>query len=102
MKMHHVKKNQIGAKLILRIFCQTPLHVLGEAHHQEVHPYLYNNWHLLFFLDDCCWAYLGPSSGGTPIFIQQLALIILFRRLLLGVSRPIIRRYNHMYTTIGT
>jgi len=26
-------------------------------------------------------AYLGPSSGGTTIYIQQLVLIILFRRL---------------------
>jgi len=26
-------------------------------------------------------AYLGPSSGGTTICIQQLVLIILFRRL---------------------
>jgi hypothetical protein len=26
-------------------------------------------------------AYLGPSSGGTTVFIQHLVLIILFRRL---------------------
>jgi hypothetical protein len=26
-------------------------------------------------------AYLGPSSGGTTVCIQQLVLIILFRRL---------------------
>jgi len=26
-------------------------------------------------------AYLGPSSEGTTVFIQQLVLIILFRRL---------------------
>jgi len=25
------------------------------------------------------WAYLGPSSGGTTVCIQQLVLIILFR-----------------------
>jgi len=24
-------------------------------------------------------AYLGPSSGGTTVYIQQLVLIILFR-----------------------
>ena len=24
-----------------------------QAHHQEVQPYVYNNWYLLFFLDDC-------------------------------------------------
>jgi len=23
------------------------------AHHQEVQPYVYNNWYLLFSLDDC-------------------------------------------------
>jgi hypothetical protein len=72
-------------------------------------------------------AYLGPSSGGTTECIQQLVLVILFRclsvvlvglefqldaQLILsifrqplhvsGVSRSIIRRYNRMYTTIGT
>ena len=53
-KTYRVKKNQLDAQLILRIFRQ-PLHVSGriQAHHQEVQPYVYNNWYLLFFLDDC-------------------------------------------------
>jgi len=48
---NHVKKNQLDAQLILSIFCQ-PLHF---------------------------WTYLGPSSGGKTICLQQLVLIILFR-----------------------
>ena len=35
------------------------LQVLGAyAHHQEVQPYVYNNWYLLFFLDDCLLSWL--------------------------------------------
>jgi len=51
-----VKKAQLDAQLILSIFRQ-PLHVSGVsiAHHQEVQPYVYSNWYLLFFLDDCWW-----------------------------------------------
>jgi len=47
-RYNRVKKNQLGAQLILSVFRQ-PLHVLG---------------------------YLGPSSGGTTVCIQQLVLIL--------------------------
>ena len=55
-----------------------------QSHHQEVQPYVYNNWYLFFYLYDCllCWymfrAYPVPSSGSTTICIQQLVLIFLF------------------------
>ena len=62
---------------------------VSTAHHQEVQPYIYKNWYLLFFLDDCLlsWldmfrAYLSPSSSGTTVSVQKLVLIILFRWLL--------------------
>jgi len=32
------------------------------AHHQEVQPYVYNNWYLLFFLDDCLLSWLEPNQ----------------------------------------
>ena len=70
-------------------------------------------------------AYLDPPPGGTTVCIQKFVLIILFRKLsfvLVGiqqdeqlilsiflqhlhvsdVSRPTIRKYNRMYTKIGT
>jgi len=43
-------------------------------------------------------AYLGPSSGGTAVCIQQLVLIILFRWL----SVVLVGLDNSIYTTIGT
>ena len=52
-------------------------------------------------------AHLGPSSGGTTVCIQHTVFIILFIWLSVvlvhvsGASRPIIRRYNRMYTTYG-
>jgi len=33
-----------------------------KAHHQEVQPYVYNNWYLLFFLDDCLLSWLDCSN----------------------------------------
>ena len=47
-----------------------------QAHLHEVQPHVYNNWYLLFFLDDCC---PGPSSRVTTLCIQQLVLTILLR-----------------------
>jgi len=42
-------------------------------------------------------AYLGPSSGGTTIFIQQLVLSILFRWLSgLGCSNPTRTTDSHL------
>ena len=50
-----VKRDRLDAQFIFSIFRQTPLHVSGLsiAHHQEAQQYIYNNWYLLFFLDDC-------------------------------------------------
>ena len=58
-RYNRVKKNQLDAQLILSIFRQ-PLHVSGVSifQHQEVQPYVYNNWYLLFFLDDCLLSWL--------------------------------------------
>jgi len=54
LKITCIKKNQFDEQLILSIFRQ-PLHVSGVSmvHHQEVQPYVYKNWYLLFFLDGC-------------------------------------------------
>ena len=44
---------------------------------------LMHNLFLVYFVNIYMFrAYLGPSSGGTTVCIQQLVLIILFRRLL--------------------
>ena len=58
-----VKETKIDARFILSIFRQT-LHVSGlsMAHYQEVQPYVYNNWYLLFFLDDCLLSWLEPNQ----------------------------------------
>ena len=42
-----VRKNQLDAQSILSIFRQL-LHVSGVSvtHHQEVQPYVYNNWYI--------------------------------------------------------
>jgi len=41
-----------------------------------------HNLFLVYFVNlYMFWAYLGPSSGGTTVCIQQLVLIIRFRRL---------------------
>jgi hypothetical protein len=32
------------------------------AHHQEVQPYVYSNWYLLFFLDDCVLSWLDWTT----------------------------------------
>jgi len=34
------------------------------AHHQEVQPYVYNNWYLLFCLDDCLLFWLDSIQPG--------------------------------------
>ena len=90
-----------------------------QAHHQEVQKYVYNKCYQLLYTCGCSVyfinlymfrAYLGPSSGGTKVCIQQLVSIVVYMRLfsifhqplhVSGVSRPIIRRYKSMYTTIG-
>jgi hypothetical protein len=38
-----------------------------------------HNLFLVYFINCMFQAYLGPSSGGTTICIQQLVLIVLFR-----------------------
>jgi hypothetical protein len=40
---------------------------------------MHNLFLVYFFKLDMFQAYLGPSSGGTTVCIQQLVLIILFR-----------------------
>jgi len=61
-----------------------------------------NNLFLVYFVNPYMfWAYLGPSSGGTTICIQQLVLIILVGDRLLSWLVPI-QPYNRMYTTVGT
>jgi len=39
-----------------------------------------HNFFLVYFVNlYMFWAYLGPSSGGTTVCMQQLVLIVLFR-----------------------
>jgi hypothetical protein len=44
-------------------------------------PYVYNNWYLLFFLDDCLLSWID----WTAVCIQQLVLIILLDECLLSL-----------------
>ena len=48
-----------------------------QANHQEVQPYVYNNWYLLFFLDDCL--LYRPIIRRYNCTYTKLVLIILFR-----------------------
>jgi hypothetical protein len=66
-----VKKNQLGAQLILRIFRQ-PLQVSGVSKPiiSGGTTVVYNNWYLLFFLDDCCPGWTGIQSN--PILLMGL------------------------------
>jgi len=51
-------------RIIFTIFRQTLLHVSGLSitHHQEVQPYVYNNWYLLLFLEDSLDSLLGQQT----------------------------------------
>ena len=58
---------------------------------------LMHNLFLVYFVNICIFlAYLCPSSGGTTVCIQKLALIILFRWLLSW------RRNSHLKRIIST
>ena len=61
------RKNKLDAQFIFSIFHQSSLHVSGVsiAYHQEVQPYGYNNWYLLFFLEECLLLCLGWNSVPT-------------------------------------
>jgi hypothetical protein len=53
-RYNRVKKTQLDAQITLSIFRQ-PVQFSGvsRAHHQEVQPYIYNSWYLLYILEDC-------------------------------------------------
>ena len=56
----------------------------------------------VFVLLGCYVVFIGNRVKKNQLD-AQLILSIFFQPLhVSGVSRPIIRRYNHMYTTIGT
>ena len=76
-RYNRVKKNQLDSQLILSIFRQ-PLHVFGriQAHHQEVQPYVYNNWYLLFFLGDSLLSWLDWNSNPARTTDTHLKRII--------------------------
>jgi hypothetical protein len=63
---YNCKENPTWCTIILSIFRQH-LHVSGVSmtHHLEVQPYVYNNWYLLFFLDDCLLSWLEPNQDNT-------------------------------------
>ena len=59
-----VKKNELDTQLILSIFRQ-PLYVSDVSRpiiNQEVQPYVYNSWYLLFFLVDCLLSCSKPTT----------------------------------------
>jgi len=87
-----VKKTNFMHNLLLVYFVNFYMFRAYLSFHQEVQPYLYNNWYLLFFLDDFLLTLLDCFI--LSIFRQPLHVS--------GVSRPIIRRYNSVYRTIGT
>ena len=41
------------------------------AHHQEVQLYVYNNWYLLFFLDDCVLSWLDGSNQDNRQYLDM-------------------------------
>jgi hypothetical protein len=97
-----VQKNQLAAQLILSIYRQ-PLHVSGVSRpiiRRYNRMYTTVGTYYSFQMTLCC-----PGWFGTIQLDAQLILSIhVFRQPLhvSGVSRPIIRRYNRMYTTVGT
>ena len=60
----HLNKNQLDAQFIFSIFRQTSLHISGCIYSPSSGdiPYGYNNWNLLFFLDDSLLSRLGWNS----------------------------------------
>ena len=77
------------------------------AYHQELQPYVYNSWYLLFFLDYCLLSWLdwttgkgkyGMKTNWCHYFIRILLDLYMFR-----THRPIFRRVRTaVYTTIGS
>ena len=66
------KITQFDAQLILSIFRQ-PLHISGisVAQQQEVQPCVYNNWYLLFFLDDSLLSWLDWNNPTRTTVIEK-------------------------------
>jgi hypothetical protein len=60
---HRVKKNQLDAQLIQYISSTSTCFGRTKAHHQEVQPYVYNNWYFLFFLDDLSVVLVGLEQS---------------------------------------
>jgi hypothetical protein len=61
-----------------------------------------NNYYYYYFVKLYMFrAYLGPSSGGTTVCIQQLVLIILFRWLSV-CSNPTSTTDSHLKRTLST
>ena len=65
-----------------------------KAHHQEVHPYVYNNWALLFFLDDCllCWLDWNNRVKKNQLHAQRILSILRETLHVSGALKPIIRQ----------
>ena len=93
---NRANKNHLNAQLILSIFWQ-PRHVLvlSMAHHQEVQPYVYNNWYLLFFLDGCLLSWLdwNQSNQDNRRWFEknnkyQLLYYIQLYLLMMGLDTP--------------
>ena len=68
--------------------------------------HLMHNLFLVYFANLYTFrAYLGPSSGGTTVCIQQLVLIILFRRLtfvVVGANQDKSPKKNNKYQVLYT
>ena len=64
--MMHGQKN---INLFLVYFVNLYMFRAYLGHHQEVQPYVYNKWYLLFFLDDCRpgWIPIQPGRIHTIV-----------------------------------
>jgi hypothetical protein len=55
------------------------------AHHQEVQPYVYNNWYLLFFqMTGCCAGWIGFQSNQDNRQYEYIRLYLL----MMGLDTP--------------
>ena len=65
VSIHSCKENQLDALFTLSIFRQSVSTCFGRIYSPSSGgtPYIYNNWHFLFFLVDCLLSWLGTQPG---------------------------------------
>ena len=85
-----------GSRLFFYVLLTVLLYIIALKNKLRHNLFLVYSINLYMFR-----AYLGPSSGGTTVCIQQLVIIILFRWLsvvLVGFSSKKNNKYQLLYT----